>query len=103
MSLELRQGTADVAPFGEALAPPGIVLFERMELRQPIARSSARSSARAPSAAAPTRPRGGGGLQLPMRAKPLLRRRSRSDAGIGRARNSARSTEKLSWRMPDAA
>jgi hypothetical protein len=34
MSLELRQRTCDVVPFGEALAPPRIVLWNRMKLRQ---------------------------------------------------------------------
>lgn len=34
MAFELRQRPGDVAPFGEALAPPGVVLGERMELRQ---------------------------------------------------------------------
>lgn len=34
MALELGQGAADISPFSEALAPPGIVLFERMELGQ---------------------------------------------------------------------
>ncbi len=34
MALELRRAAADVGPFGESLAPPGVVLRDRMELRQ---------------------------------------------------------------------
>ncbi|MNV36483.1 hypothetical protein D3C71_1279620 [compost metagenome] len=34
VAFELRQGTGDIAPFCKALAPPGIVLRERVELRQ---------------------------------------------------------------------
>ncbi|KUP01562.1 hypothetical protein AR276_02630 [Stenotrophomonas maltophilia] len=34
VTLELRQGAGDVAPLGKALAPPGVVLREGMELRQ---------------------------------------------------------------------
>ncbi len=34
MAFELRQRPGDVAPLGEPFAPPGVVLGERMELRQ---------------------------------------------------------------------
>src|SRR3546814_5887740 len=34
VTVEQRAGTGDVGPFGEALAPPGVVLRHRMVLRQ---------------------------------------------------------------------
>ena len=110
VAVELGQGAGDIAPFGEAAAPPGVVLRDPVELRQverdqrrrerraacrragnvPIAGWSARTGG--PDDASSTRrPRRRYGTRAGKRATNHSRHRSRVASPSGSRRNAARS------------